>query len=96
MKGSRKSHNKLSFILQSLRNRNFGILQQARTEHRRNVVKKIGLVPHFHRKVTFENAFEAISCALRPRDTIPLFRGSFVVVVDAVCTRNQNMSAKQS
>jgi len=44
----------------------------------------VALTSHLHRQIIFEHLLQTIRVLDIARDTIPLLRGTFVVIVDAV------------
>ena len=84
MKSSRESDNKLPFVLQKFIDGNICILQQTRAEHRCDVMQEIRDISHLHGQVVLEYLFKPICIFLGSRHTIPLFRCTFVVIVDTV------------
>ena len=84
MKRPWEGNNIFSFMLQELVDGNLGILEQTRAEHSCDVMKQIRDVPHFHRQVVLEYLFQPISVFLGSWDTVPLFWGPLMMVIDTV------------
>mmetsp|Transcript_7333 Transcript_7333/g.17966 ORF Transcript_7333/g.17966 Transcript_7333/m.17966 type:complete len:207 (+) Transcript_7333:938-1558(+) len=84
MKGSGERNDVFTLVLDQFVNRDVSIQQQPWTELRSDVVQQVRDVPHLRTEVTLEDFFEPVRIPLCPRDAVPLFRCTLVMVVDTV------------
>mmetsp|Transcript_36375 Transcript_36375/g.75711 ORF Transcript_36375/g.75711 Transcript_36375/m.75711 type:complete len:390 (+) Transcript_36375:354-1523(+) len=84
VKGSRKGYNILPFVLHKLAHWDICVLQKTRTEHCRNVVKKIRDISHFHGEIALEHFLQTVSRFFVTRYTVPLLWSASVVIVHTV------------
>jgi len=84
MKGPWKSNDEFSRVLKEFEALDVVVLQQTRTEHGCNMMQKVRYIAHLHGEIALEDFLQSIRVLLGSWDTIPLFRGTLVVVVDAV------------
>lgn len=73
-----------SFVLNLFAYWNFGILQQARTEHGRNMVEQVRNLAHLHGQITLKDLFQSIRSNLVAGHTVPLLGSPAMIVIDTV------------
>lgn len=73
MECSWERHYIFSLVLKQFVDRNFSILQKARTKHGCDMVQEVRYISHFHGQIILEHLFQSICVLFRSWNTVPLF-----------------------